>query len=94
MKTIEMTVPVNVTKEISFNIKSSFEVPVTVEEISSSFTPEEALRIFYTGLRMIKRNEVRANHNFGPIAKKLHEMGLFPSIQEALDMLLLKKGLK
>ena len=91
MKNVEFNVPVKVAEGVEFTIKGNYSEPESFSEITPN---EESLKIYNTGLRQIERNKVKSSHNFAPVAKKLFEIGLFPSIQDALNMILTKKGLK
>jgi len=86
-----MEVPVKVTDDLTFNLKTSYDEPEKWSELEDN---PDNLKIYNTGLRMMKRNAIKSENNIVPVAKKLVTMRVFPDLPTSIDFLLKSKGLK
>ena len=91
MKRIDMEVPVKVTDDLTFTLKTSDDEPDNWSELEGN---TDNLKVYNTGLRMMKRNAIKSENNIVPVAKKLVTMKVFPNLEASIDFLLKSKGLK
>ena len=99
MKTKEIVANIKVEDELGkvisvIEAKGSYSEPESIEEFMSmnGISQEDKLRVIQYGLNTIKGGELRAQNNFGPVAKKLVEAKLFKSYKEAFEHLMALKN--
>jgi hypothetical protein len=81
--------------EQTISVSDKYQEPETWSEVSDlQMSEDEKLRAFSYGLYNIKSGKVRSSHNFGSLARKLVESGVFGSTKEALEFVIRRRDEK
>jgi hypothetical protein len=99
MRIKEITVPVKIQSEDGTEFVVSVHHKYNeIERLSDirdlQMSDDDKIRTFNYGMDILERGKVRSANNFGSLAKKLVDNGVFDTIKEALEFILTKRGIK
>lgn len=80
--------------ETSITVSDKYPEPESLADIKDlSMSDDDKLRAFNYGLYNIRSSKLRAANNFGSLARKMFESGLFGSTKEALEFIIKQRSL-
>jgi|SRR5215468_8975985 len=98
MKIKDIKVPITIKHDDG--TESTMEIAGKYEEIENlsdlknlqNMSDDDKVRCFNYGRDILERGKIRSANNFGSLARKLYETGVFGSTKEALEFIIHQKA--
>lgn len=79
----------------TISVSDSYQEPESLRDVQElTISDDEKLRAFQYGLYNIRAGKLRSANNFGSLARKLVDSGVFESTKEALEFIIRRRSEK